>query len=69
LGDDHERFRSAEDAMPHGAVKVSLALDAAVVLPGVVFQLDADPIAGGEPGEPDEAYDAGPAIFHPDCLP
>jgi hypothetical protein len=69
LGDHGHGCRSHKHAIAHGAVKVALALHAAIVFAGAVVELDADPVALGEAGLPDEADRAIAAVAQLDFLP
>ena len=51
-----------EHAMADRTVKVALALDAAIVLAGVLLELYADPVAGSEKSAAEEADDGIAAV-------
>lgn len=54
--------------MAHGAVEITLALHAAIVLPGCILQLDAYPSSGSEVRVADVADGGVAAIAEPDYL-
>ena len=60
--DDDDGGRPDEHAMIPLALKVPLALNGAIVLPGRRVQLDADPGPGGKLGVADESNDAVSSI-------
>ena len=68
LRDDGGHHGFDKHAVAHGAVKVSLAADAAIVLARLVLQLDADPLAKLEAGLASEADDTLAAIVQLDRL-
>lgn len=58
-----------EHAIAHGAVKVPLALDAAIVLPRLLLKLDANPFAHLEVSLAGKAHGGLAAIAELDYLP
>lgn len=57
-----------EHPPPHIAVEVAFPLHTAIVLPRIVFELDADPFAGCEVREANIADDADSAVCELDGL-
>jgi hypothetical protein len=68
LNDCRNRWAN-EHPSPRLALKVSLSLYSAIVLPREVFQLHPNPIARGEMGIANKADDGYAAILEFDCLP
>lgn len=59
---------SEEHALSHRAIKVSLALDGAIILPRFVLELDPNPSAWCKRSGPDESNDRLPAVENCDDL-
>lgn len=69
LRDDGGHHGLDKHAVAHGAVKVSLALDAAIVLPRLLLELDADPFAHLEVSRARKPHNSLAAIVEQDGLP
>lgn len=69
LRDDGGHHGLDEHAVAHGAVKVSLALDASIILARLLLELDADPFAHLEVSRARKPHNSLAAIVEQDGLP
>jgi hypothetical protein len=68
IDDCSDRCQSNKHPPPHLAVEVSFALDAAIILPAIIFQFDPNPFPGRKLSLAYEADGSCPTIVEFDRL-